>query len=1209
MGDSEEKAQERKRPSWEPPSLEQDESLAPQPASQSRAGLLQSRYGNAALANSFVADSAPIKSPAEALTIQSTYGNNAVATVAEADAKRAARRDSRLTTGLTAYAPEKLPVNKPELTTDSTKFEQRTAVVRTSAESEKPSSAKDNEAVRPTAKVSGETETEDKTAPAFETSSEPAAEASPKDRGKASQKKQAQSPDGPGGKKREAQPGAGGLAIGSAAQGVGAGGPGAVEQKAPVLDTNSSEGLLQSLAGVPPSQLGEAVVQARSAATQIQTREKSEMEASFPEVERPTGLPRRAEKAQPAATALAQGSAPEMVSADNREGEPPEVSQAMVAGPLPGSEVSTSASEPAQEEGGSWWDWLFGRVRAFFASLPTTDSGVSTSAGPRPSVDLTGSADPSQMAGHQQASDQEVVASRTEANAATAKDFGENDIYPTVPAETLRSSYKPGAPAAAGGGAIAPTPSVPDEARAEFNQNLAPLVSSKTSEQVEQNRRNRAGYEEQHQHILDEGKQRIADENERARVEQQTIQQQARGEVGQRRQQWLEENQQIQADYVTQSEAKRGEISQQIAEKVQSSEVQADQTLTEAETRAETERVQAEARAAEEKRNAESKPRSWWESFKGAVSDALASIRSVINGIFDGLRTFVKRVIEGAKAVVRGIIEAARTAIVGLIKGFGAVLKGLVTIALFAFPEAADRARKWIDKKVDGAVEAVNEVAEALKKATDKILDWIGAALDKALAFFQAAFNLLLDAMEFVVNVLFKLLELLAKLYELLKKVKPIVDTIIELINDPTPAINAIKEFIGGMIARVAGSAESLALGAITFSPPPKDHWEGIWEHLKPKLDYLADNWWDVIKETLWLLIWPFGKDSSGERPLFKHVEGLYDCVREGYRAIGDSQASKATDAFLKAYQHFVNIIGMFYGWIFLGLVIAGGIISAPAGVLPGMAAGAAIAGKIGVGLTIAMLAGETALIAKSGYDLVFGSNTDEENEKDYEQISSSALTIAIIGALSLIGWIAARIAGAIIRRVAGRVWRLPRKRTKAGPSGGDVIELRVATSEKVMGLLRRKTVTWLEVIRKNFPGVDITDGVVTITPRPGKAPLYNVNGGKILQVKSNSQVGAAAVSEIRGNINDLASFTSKGNCSVTNPASRELYVALKTPLSPADATALQTYATSRGVNLRLGTDLPPNHPALVFPDQIPKIMAEAGIVAADQVEEENKEQ
>src|SRR4029077_11094729 len=97
----------------------------------------------------------------------------------------------------------------------------------------------------------------------------------------------------------------------------------------------------------------------------------------------------------------------------------------VASGPLPAAHVSTNVAEPAEDSGGSWWDWLFGKVKSFMGSLPTSDPGVSTSAGERPKVDMSGDADPSQNVEYEQASKEQVSTRGREADEATAKDFGE----------------------------------------------------------------------------------------------------------------------------------------------------------------------------------------------------------------------------------------------------------------------------------------------------------------------------------------------------------------------------------------------------------------------------------------------------------------------------------------------------------------------------------------------------------------------------------------------------------------------------------------------------------------------------------------------------------------------------------------------------------------------------------------------------------------
>ena len=979
------------------------------------------------------------------------------------------------------------------------------------------------------------------------------------------------------------------------------------------IDVSSSEKLLQSLAAVPASSFSIALDTASTAVPNIQAREKVDLETAFPEVPRPSGLPRLSQKHKRVPTQLERGTSLEPTSAGARQGAPPETHHEAAEGPLPANQVSTAVAEPSGDDEGTWWDWLFNRVRSFLQALPTDDPGLNTSAGPRQQVDLSGEADPVQTAQNQQASGAEVSAGRTKADTVTVADFGENAIYPTVPEEMLRPSYKPAAPVGGHAGIVGKPPVLPGEARALFEENATPELSQKASEQLQQYRQEQAGYAKQSQATRDEGKRQIADQTERVRTEQEGVQQRARSDVDGQRKTWREENQKIQAQYAAQSDTKRLEIDGQIQAKVQTAEAEAGKTLTKAENLAEQERTKAEAKATQKKREAESKPQSWWDRVKGAVSDAFDAIKGAINDIFDALRKFVKEIIEAAKAVVRGIIEVARSVVVGLIKGFGEFLKGLVTIAFAAFPETAARVRAWIDDRVDGAVTAVNAAAKALKEATDAILDWIGKTLDAALAIVQAALNSILDVLKFLALGLVELMKLVAKLYDLIQKIGPMVEAIWNLIQDPTPVIEAIKTYIGGMIAQVPAMARDITRGGITFSEPPANHWEGIWRHLEPKLDYLAANWWTVIKQTLWHMVWPFAEGS----PLWKDASDFWKTIKLAWADISAGNVSKAIDDILRIIQLTNNIIGLFYGWIALGLIIgfaiAGGVAAAPAGVVPGViagaGAGAAIAGQVGMGLAIATLAIEGAILAKAGYNLVFRSQNDDENESDYERVAGSGLTMAIIGAMLAIGWLAARVARAIIGAVFNRVFRRPALRGRGTVARGDIIEIRVALAARVLAILRGRTVTWLEAIRRNFPVIDLVeDGVINITARPKRAPLYRITGGRLISVKSSAQTGAALQGEINGWVGELATFNTRGNVSVVNPSGRTLVVALQAPVDAATEAALRAQAGARGVDLQLTTAVPPGHPAGVFPDQIPAIMAEAGVNVSNEIPEDTKE-
>lgn len=444
---------------------------------------------------------------------------------------------------------------------------------------------------------------------------------------------------------------------------------------------------------------------------------------------------------------------------------------------------------------------------------------------------------------------------------------------------------------------------------------------------------------------------------------------------------------------------------------------------------------------------------------------------------------------------------------------------------------------------------------------------------------------------------------LVAGIVAKLPGLRAFLSTAWEVMQNPSIVLDALQAALGGLIAEIPGKARALTRAAITFSEPRPDHLEGIWRHLEPKLDYLAGNWWEVIKQTGWDLLWPWPGVA-------KNFGEIWDHLNAAGSALWDLDFSGAVDHLNALWRKSNEALGRLYGWFFLASVLVGTIVGAvgggPAGALVGAAAGAKFALLVGQGLLISTIAAETISIAKAGYDLTYAEQTPEEKEEDYEQIANSGLTLAITGAMFLLGALAARFASAIISRVAARVWQRPALRGSGTTSRGDIIEVRVATSALVVGMLRRRAVTWLETVRRNFPVIDILDnGQIVITPRPGRAPLYQVNGGRLISVKSTQLIGADAQAAIRGWVDDLAGFTTVRNVTVSNPTGRTLIVAVENPLDQAAVTALNTYATAQGVTIEMFTHLPPNHPAVIFPDAIPAIMTAAGVVASEEATEE----
>lgn len=790
------------------------------------------------------------------------------------------------------------------------------------------------------------------------------------------------------------------------------------------VDTGSSEAILESLAASPASAFPGALESAKGSTAAAQAREQADLEKSYPEIERPTGMPPGLRPSKAAPAALSKGAAPgvKAPSGGGPAAVPPPKTE-VATEPVPGASAPISGAEPATTDGdsGSWWDWLTSRLRSLVASLPTTDPGLSTSAGPRPKTDLSGEADPAQNEAIAASGREQVDARRAQADAATARQFGESDIAPTVAGGKLRPrASRGGSPGAAKAGAKA-SPVLPNDMRAQLDAARSASIKAGVDPQIAQHRQQQALFDQKSQQARDDGQRKITAENERARGEQTALKQQARQDVDGERERWRAENRKVLQNYSDGSQAKRAETEKQIDDKVKTTNQSVDDNLTQAETKADQERAKAEQQAAQKRAEVENKPHSFWDSIKGAVSSFFNEVKSAITGIFEGLRAAVKAIIDEAKAVVHDLVQAARQFVIGLIKAFADIVKAAISVALAAFPELAEKAREWIDRRVADAVDAVNRVADALEKTINAILDAVGAVLDAALRTLQAGFLAILNTLEGLANAVLQVMEWMAKLAELLKKFGAFLKGLEQLVaTGVEKLLNEAKKTLQQYIDQIPGKVEStVQQHAKDFGKGAEKHIQGIWRHLKPALAHLKDHWWDEVKQMVWNLVWPFNEKS----PIWKDVPEMIKLPGKILDSLKEGKTSQATDQYLELWQKINSVLGVFYGWFFIASVLVGAIIGAffgGAGAIPGAVAGAEFAGTVGEGLLIAMVATETGVIAKAAYDLAFGPGTTQVNESAYDRIANSSLTLGITGAMMVLGELAADLAKAIIDGVKG---------------------------------------------------------------------------------------------------------------------------------------------------------------------------------------------
>jgi uncharacterized membrane protein len=190
---------------------------------------------------------------------------------------------------------------------------------------------------------------------------------------------------------------------------------------------------------------------------------------------------------------------------------------------------------------------------------------------------------------------------------------------------------------------------------------------------------------------------------------------------------------------------------------------------------------------------------------------------------------------------------------------------------------------------------------------------------------------------------------------------------------------------------------------------PDSQHFAGIARHLEKGLTYLKDHWWEELKKVGWNLLWPWPA-------VWGDLKGIWAEVKATFQDAYQLHVSKVIDHVLAIDQKLNSILGNLYGWFFIASVLVGAI----AGAIPGALAGAAFAGEVGEALVAALIATETAVIVKGLADLAIGHDTDKEDEADYDKIAGSTMTIAVTGAMMLLGELAAKLAKSIWEGVAG---------------------------------------------------------------------------------------------------------------------------------------------------------------------------------------------
>jgi hypothetical protein len=537
--------------------------------------------------------------------------------------------------------------------------------------------------------------------------------------------------------------GGGGEAAGAGGGGGGGGGGGPAPEPAPAPATagmNPSAGLAAA-ASLQPMQAAQALDGVGNAVDSTAQEEGAALQEQMPPVEvGGDGSGGSAVSTAPEETeAKATEEAPAGPSQPTPQAEPlPE------PGPAPTAAIATPSVADTEQGTVSREDAT--RVAGAVSAMPTSDPGLNVSAGPTPALAKEGDADPGRIQEQRAALDATVAEQRARGAADAAAPGGEQNVRDRSPREVLQAP-RLAAPAAGGAGGAAPAEEEGVGIIAEQKQG-AEVRAAMTQAQGQM-----AAKRAEHQGKVAEEKAKSSAEITALKQENASQQQaekaKVEGEVGMARGAWTAEQN---AELARTNEKAQGEISkgnEKISQEEKQANEKAAQHISAGESEAVEHREHAEKEAAARKQEAERQK----EEDSGGIFGWIASkvtaffeaLKNAITKVFDAAKKLVKAAIDKAKQLAVAVIEKARQAVVGLIKAVGAALVALGDVLLAAFPGLRRKWRALIAAKVKAAEDAVNRLADGLKKGVTRLLDLVGKAFTFLLDAYSKAMVAVLD--------------------------------------------------------------------------------------------------------------------------------------------------------------------------------------------------------------------------------------------------------------------------------------------------------------------------------------------------------------------------------------------------------------------------------------------------------------------------------
>jgi hypothetical protein len=524
-----------------------------------------------------------------------------------------------------------------------------------------------------------------------------------------------------------------------AAMGGGGGGAAIADKPAPTApDVSQSEDPAQALATIatlPPTQLQSALGGVGAAVGKSVAKEQTDITNNLPQLE--VGPDGSDSAAAPAPTTGATPKAVEKAPAG-----PPKVTPEPK--PLPSLPAPVKSTLQPTVQGGADGKLSSQDVQNLKSSLnqiPTKDPAAATLKAPSPPpLPLEGDANPQQVQEQKAKLDTSIQDSHNQAQKDAAQPLGEDQIKATVPKELIKADPIGEIPKSAGSGP-------PVAAGGELEDGISIVAQEKNGPEIQgavAQAQGQMGAERQnHQSKVAQEKQKsqqdIAQLQASNTQEKNEERLKTKTETDKLRGNWTKEQNQLVTKSQQDANQSISKANQEVQTEQTQSEAKAQEHIDAGNQKADDERIKGEQQADTERQKG--KEESGGSGFFSWLADRAKAffdgIKQAIQQAFEAARAAIKAAIETAQKLATAVIEAGRKAIVGIIHQVGEALIALGDRLLAAFPELRDRFRKLIQDKIKQAEDAVNRIADNLKKNVKAALDLLSKGLNAVLGLLE----------------------------------------------------------------------------------------------------------------------------------------------------------------------------------------------------------------------------------------------------------------------------------------------------------------------------------------------------------------------------------------------------------------------------------------------------------------------------------------